>query len=116
MPKWTPEGKLLDFHAFRTAYCTMVIELGANLKEAMSLMRHTTPELTMNAYAKTRLDRLHGIAEELGKSVELPSKCAGSVPQAVVGDVGHQRNSHDVNKSSQEKDWWRRRESNHCFP
>ena len=34
------QGKV-DFHALRTAYTTLVIESGANLKEAQTLLRHS---------------------------------------------------------------------------
>jgi len=65
IPKWTTEGKL-DFHAFRVTYTTLVCEAGATVKEAQTLARHSTPELTMNIYARARMHRLHEIVELTG--------------------------------------------------
>ncbi|MHC5055201.1 MAG: tyrosine-type recombinase/integrase [Planctomycetota bacterium] len=62
IPKWTPEGKV-DFHALRVAYTTLLIESGANVKEAQVLVRHSTPGLTMDKYARARMDRLHALVE-----------------------------------------------------
>jgi len=63
-----PGGKV-DFHALRTTYTTLAIEAGANVKEAQTLARHSTPNLTMNTYGRTRLDRLRELAETVGKHV-----------------------------------------------
>jgi len=84
--KHTPEGKL-DFHAFRVATSTFAVENGANPKEAQTLMRHSTPQLTMNLYAKTRNNRLEGIVDRISSDLLMLPECAIGV-------------------------WWRRRESN----
>lgn len=68
IPKWTPEGKM-DFHAFRVTYTTLVLEAGANAKEAQTLARHSTPALTMNLYARARPHRLHAIVEAASSRV-----------------------------------------------
>ena len=65
IPRWTPEGKV-DFHACRTAYVTLVLETGCSVKEAQSLARHATPNLTMNTYGRSRQDRLSELAEAVG--------------------------------------------------
>ena len=44
----------------------MVIEAGASVKEAQTLLRHSTPQLTMNAYARARDHRLAEVAERVG--------------------------------------------------
>lgn len=62
IPKWTPEGKV-DFHALRVAYTTLLLEAGANVKEAQVLVRHSTPGLTMDKYARARMDRLYKLVE-----------------------------------------------------
>ena len=63
-----PGGKV-DFHALRTAYVSFVLESGASAKEAQHLARHSTPSLTMNTYARARLDRLADIAEKVGEVI-----------------------------------------------
>ena len=109
--KWTPEGKL-DFHALRTSFCTLIIESGANLKEAMSLMRHVTPDLTANAYARTRLDRLHGLTENVGEKLKKGKKCVSSVSVAVAGAKEHPHIFKQNRQLASDEQWWRRRESN----
>ena len=65
---FTSEGKL-DFHAARTAFVTLLSESDVTVKEAMELARHSTPQLTMNTYARTRQDRLSAAVEKLGEKV-----------------------------------------------
>jgi integrase len=72
IPKVTAEGKV-DFHALRTAYTTFVFEAGASMKEAQTLARHATPDLTLNVYARARSDRLSELARAVGDRV-----CAGN--------------------------------------
>jgi len=90
IPRVTEEGKL-DFHALRTTFTTLVIESGANIKEAQALARHSTPQLTMNTYARTRPERLAALSERLGETVLSSSSCAHSVHNASGGngDGGH---------------------------
>ncbi|NOZ23896.1 MAG: site-specific integrase, partial [Planctomycetes bacterium] len=68
IPKQTVLGKL-DFHACRTAYVSMVQETGATVKETQALARHSTPDLTLNVYARTRQSRLSEVAEMVGEMV-----------------------------------------------
>lgn len=63
--KETLAGKV-DFHAARVAYVSHVVSLGASVKEAQTLARHATPELTLNTYARTESGRLSEITEDLG--------------------------------------------------
>lgn len=67
IPKWTPEGKL-DFHSLRNAYITLILESGANAKEAQPLVRHSTANLTLNTYARTRPKRLSELVESVWNS------------------------------------------------
>jgi integrase len=87
IPKWTPEGKI-DFHALRITYTTLVIEAGANFKEAQTLARHATPELTANAYGRTRMSRLQNLAEAVWAAVGVPPECQTSVKRAAAGAEG----------------------------
>ena len=68
IPKTTDEGKV-DFHAFRVVYITSLLEVGkANPLEAKELARHSTLELTMNVYGRTRKENLKEIIENIGES------------------------------------------------
>jgi len=43
-------GRRIDFHAFRVTFCTMLALSGVPHNEAMQLMRHRDPRLTMKIY------------------------------------------------------------------
>jgi hypothetical protein len=49
-------GRVADFHALRVTFVTLLAAEGVPVRTLQSLARHSTPELTMNAYART----LHG--------------------------------------------------------
>ena len=92
--KQTPDGKL-DFHALRVAMTTFVVETGANPKEAQTLLRHSTPQLTMNLYAKTRNARLERIIDKVSSDLLLPPKSATGVLAQEVRDSADQLNPSD---------------------
>jgi len=58
---------------------TLAVEAGANVKELQTLARHSTPNLTMNVYARNRNERLSELAEKIGESVLFEPECAKSV-------------------------------------
>ena len=64
IPKLTEKGKI-DFHSFRVVFVTYLFEVGANVKEAQTLARHATPDLTVNVYARTRDTRLSEIVQQV---------------------------------------------------
>ena len=59
-----------DFHAFRNCYISNVIRAGADLKQAMTLARHSDPKLTTARYARTRLHDLGSLVNKLPDSKE----------------------------------------------
>ena len=61
-----PEGtETRDFHALRACYISNVIRAGADLKQAMTLARHSDPRLTASRYARTRLHDLGAVVNKL---------------------------------------------------
>ena len=61
-----PEGvETRDFHALRAVYISDVIRAGADLKQAMTLARHSDPRLTTARYARTRLHDLGAVVDKL---------------------------------------------------
>ncbi len=66
IPKYVVGQGKLDFHALRVTHITLVIEVGANVKEAQTLARHSDPRLTMNIYARASNKRLAEITEAVG--------------------------------------------------
>ena len=66
VPKRTHEGKI-DFHGARRAFCTLLLEAGANPAEVQALMRHSDARTTMQIYARARTPRLGELAEKVGE-------------------------------------------------
>lgn len=62
IPYETPEG-VADFHSLRHTYITNVVNSGANVKQAQTLARHSTPSLTIGIYAKADEAELRKILE-----------------------------------------------------
>jgi hypothetical protein len=85
IPKHGPGGKL-DFHACRTAYVNLVLDSGATVKEAQELARHSTPDLTMNVYGRTREDRLTQAVEHISDAISEEAIRAPSVHKLAVGE------------------------------
>lgn len=52
------DGRVADFHSLRHTYATAVVRAGATVKEAQTLARHGSPELTFRVYAHARLSEL----------------------------------------------------------
>ena len=69
IPFWTPEGKV-DFHSLRVSYTSFVIEAGATVKEAQSLARHSTPDLTMNVHGRAQDSRLSDAIHRVAQMAE----------------------------------------------
>ncbi len=56
-------GRVLDFHALRHTFITMVVNSGASVKVAQELARHSTPTLTIGRYAHAEMsDRQAALA------------------------------------------------------
>ncbi|VTR97009.1 integrase-recombinase protein : Marine sediment metagenome DNA, contig: S06H3_L02821 (Fragment) OS=marine sediment metagenome GN=S06H3_17168 PE=4 SV=1: Phage_integrase [Gemmata massiliana] len=68
-----PEGiETRDFHALRSVYISNVIRAGADLKQVMTLARHSDPKLTASRYARTRLHDLGSVVDKLPESTVQP--------------------------------------------
>lgn len=78
IPKKTNEGKV-DFHALRVTYITEIVDSGASVKEAQKLARHSTPNITMNTYARTRKHSLQEVAETMSQNLDFASNRAHNV-------------------------------------
>jgi integrase len=109
IPKHGPGGKI-DFHAIRKAYINLVIESGVTVKEAQTLARHASPELTMNVYGHAREDRLADAVERVAEVV-LPVRRVPVEYQQAVGAETENATS-DKTEGCVSYKWWRRRESN----
>ena len=74
-----PEGmETRDFHALRAVYISNVIRAGADLKQAMTLARHSDPKLTASRYARTRLSDLGAVVDKLLRADDPQHPTGGS--------------------------------------
>jgi integrase len=58
-------GRVVDFHALRATFITMLVRSGASVKEAQELARHSDPKLTMNIYTRLGVHDLAGALKGL---------------------------------------------------
>ncbi len=109
--KHTDEGKV-DFHSFRNTCATLMLEAGATPKETQDHMRHTTIDLTMITYARSRHEGLSRAVEAVDQMLQEPETCAEGVLAAVVGgEGGNNKPQQNVGVISI-KEWCRRGDSN----
>ena len=94
------------------AYVTLVVDSGAGAKEAQELARHSTPNLTMNVYARTQNKRLVEVVNKVGDMVKAPDFYDTGMTQPIQKDKYNHRKSNSDKEIDAEKEWWRRRESN----
>ena len=62
---------MVDFHALRTGYITLLVKGRASIKVARELPRRTDPKLTLNVYSKL------GVHDLAGALTNLPDRAGG---------------------------------------
>ncbi len=65
-------GRVVDFHAFRVTYITLLVKGGESVKVVQELARHSTPVLTLGVYTKLGV---HDLSKALSG---LPSLTGGA--------------------------------------
>ena len=60
----TGTGKI-DFHSLRHTFATFLVENGTDIKTAQSLLRHSTPALTLQVYTHSRDENLTAAVDNL---------------------------------------------------
>jgi len=65
IPKRDGSGRVVDVHALRHTFGTMLAKAGVPLQLAQRAMRHSTPELTANVYTHLGLVDVAGAVERL---------------------------------------------------
>ena len=101
IPKTTSAGKV-DFHACRVAFITYILEAGATVKEAQVLARHSTPNLTLNTYARANDNRLTALTEMVAERLLVQPSSQALLAENTVD------NSPDFNTQTDRPD--------QCFP
>jgi hypothetical protein len=82
IPKYTKAGKL-DFHALRVTYINLVIASGVNPKEAQTLARHATAELTIGFYGHATDQRLAQTIDQIAQHVICMASAGENQTQAI---------------------------------
>ena len=95
IPKKAIGGKL-DFHALRVAYIKLVLESDADAKDAQTLARHATPEMTLGIYGRTREGRLEAIIEHVGARLRSAPASAHSVHSAAIDECTNPVNAENI--------------------
>lgn len=73
------DGKFADFHALRHTFISDLVRSGASVKQAQVLARHSTPVLTLQAYA-------HVATEELTRALDRLPPTAGLASAEANGE------------------------------
>jgi len=69
------DGRVVDFHALRATFITMLVKSGASVKEAQDLARHSDPKLTMNVYTRLGVHDLAGALDRMPTAtIEQPDR------------------------------------------
>jgi integrase len=94
-------GRVVDFHALRTTYITMLVKGGAPVKVAQELARHCDPRLTMNVYTKLGI---HDLADALDALPgDTPQEPIGQASRATGTDHAHADNAKHPQQYPQQK-------------
>jgi hypothetical protein len=89
-------GRVVDFHALRATYITLLVKSGASVKVVQELARHSDPKLTLNIYTKLGVHDLSGglrglpgleprVAPADGSQVFLPTGSTGE-KQTIISE------------------------------
>jgi len=112
IPMEIPVDGKADFHSLRVTYISQIVELGATVKESQHLARHSSPDLTMNVYARTQDRRMISLVDKLGEVYKPESKCAEYVRRLKIKVNGIGDKPMPQLKLTIPEPWWRRRDSN----
>jgi len=112
IPIEIPNNGKADFHSLRVTYISQVIELGASVKESQHLARHSSPDLTMNVYAKAQDKKMVNLIERLGDVYKPQQKCAEYVRRLKIITTDMCSKPMPHLKLKLPEGWWRRRDSN----
>ena len=84
--KVTPEG-VMDFHALRTTFITVLIADGATYPEVQALARHKAVETTLRHYGRARDTRLTALVEDVSSRIAPHRERASRVHEQAVGET-----------------------------
>ena len=77
--------RVVDFHALRMTFITLIVKGGASAKVAQHLARHSDPNLTLNTYTSLGL---HDVVAGLDGLPATPSADGGDSEPATLAAIG----------------------------
>ena len=83
IPKTDEAGRKVDLHSLRHTYGTMLVRSGADIKTVQTLMRHSTPSMTLGIYVHYDSAKLREAVAALPRIGE-PEPAAVAAPEAVA--------------------------------
>ena len=83
IPKVDEAGRKVDLHSLRHTYGTMLVRSGADIKTVQTLMRHSTPSMTLGIYVHYDSAKLREAVAALPRIGE-PEPVAIAAPEAVA--------------------------------
>lgn len=87
IPKHDGAGRVVDVHALRHTFGTMLAKANVSLQVAQKAMRHSTPALTANVYTHLGLLDIAGAVKKLPKMGPLPADSAQVASKSVAPNV-----------------------------
>ncbi|MBV8268796.1 MAG: site-specific integrase, partial [Planctomycetaceae bacterium] len=87
IPKRDERGRVLDVHALRTTFGTLLSKFGVPLRTAQAAMRHSDPKLTANVYCDPKLLDVRGGLDSL-PSLPLTLPGGGQEQARATGTYG----------------------------
>jgi len=92
-------GRVVDFHALRVTYITMIVKGGASVRVCQELARHSDPKLTMNVYTRLGVHDLTGALDGL-PNTKTDDDSQRHVLRATGTDDAAARSSRDSSSSA----------------
>jgi integrase len=86
IPRQDAAGRVLDLHALRHTFGSRLVAAGVDIKTVQSLMRHSTPVLTLGIYVHCDRARLRQAVEQLPVLAPLPQESATAA--MLMADAG----------------------------
>ncbi len=83
IPKLDESGRKVDLHSLRHTYGTMLVRSGADIKTIQTLMRHSTPSMTLGIYVHYDSAKLREAVAALPRVGE-PAEPAAVASEAVA--------------------------------
>jgi len=87
IPKKDASGRTVDLHALRHTYGTRLVASGVDIKTVQTLMRHSSPILTLGIYVHADKGRLRQAVEQLPVLAAIPQERTATAEPAAAASA-----------------------------